>query len=94
MEQRNDRFYEVRGQVFSFLANCCVAEVREEVIESLTKRLEKRFVVLTAEEKEDVTALLESFGREVENLAYNRRRSWDQRWTAYQRGFNDGKKNK
>lgn len=94
MGQQNDRFYEVRGQVFSFLANSCVAETREIVMQSLTERLEKRFIVLTEEEKEDVTALLESFGREVEKLAYDRRRSWDQRWTAYRRGFDDGKKNK
>ena len=93
MGQRNDRFYEVRAQVFSFLANGYIAEAREIVMQGLIKRLEKRFTVLTAEEKEDVTELLESFGREIERLAYERRRSWDQRWNAYQRGFNDGKKN-
>lgn len=92
MEQQIDRSYEINAYAFYYLSNMVVREHWSPVIEEILKKLDARFGSLSEDESEDLRRLLYSFGEGVERFAGERRRVFDGRWIAYQRGYKDGNK--
>lgn len=93
MERPNDRHYEIKSFLFYYIASAVIPKCELIAVQDAMEKLSVRFGALTEKESEDARRLLRNFGEEIEQMANERRLSFDCRLRAYRRGYNDGKKN-